>query len=195
MPEMKATAPKMKFIPTKELPDVILIKPPVRRDERGYFLEIYHQRKFQEHGITKTFVQDNHSFSAMRGILRGLHAQLEHPQGKLVRVIRGKIFDVAVDLRPGSPTFRKWVGATLSGRNCHQLYVPPGFAHGFCVLSGSAHVQYKCTELYDAADEIVVAWNDPEIGIEWPVAEPILNERDRRAPRLAEIVQRLGVYR
>jgi dTDP-4-dehydrorhamnose 3,5-epimerase len=184
----------MKFVPTA-LPGVIRIEPRVFRDERGYFLEIYHQRKFRDNGICEPFVQDNHSYSAVRGTLRGLHAQLLHPQGKLVRAILGEIFDVAVDLRPGSPTFGKWVGEVLSGENLRQLYVPGGFAHGFCVLSESAHVQYKCTELYDPADEIVVAWNDPEIGIEWPVAQPTLNERDRTAPRLAEIVQRLGVYR
>jgi dTDP-4-dehydrorhamnose 3,5-epimerase len=184
----------MKFAPTA-LPDVIRIEPRVFRDERGYFLEIYHQRKFRDNGICEAFVQDNHSYSAVRGTLRGLHAQLLRPQGKLVRAILGEIFDVAVDLRPGSPTFAKWVGEVLSGENFRQLYVPGGFAHGFCVLSESAHVQYKCTELYDPADEIVVAWNDPAIGIEWPVAQPILNERDRTAPRLAEIVQRLGVYR
>ncbi|HVT17968.1 MAG TPA: dTDP-4-dehydrorhamnose 3,5-epimerase [Thermoanaerobaculia bacterium] len=184
----------MNFVPTA-LPGVIRIEPRMFRDERGYFLEIYHQRKFRDNGIVEAFVQDNHSYSAVRGTLRGLHAQLLRPQGKLVRVVLGEIFDVAVDLRPGSPTFGEWVGEVLSGENLHQLYVPGGFAHGFCVLSESAHVQYKCTELYDPADEIVVAWNDPEIGIEWPVAQPILNERDRTAPRLAEIVQRLGVYR
>ncbi|HEV8579935.1 MAG TPA: dTDP-4-dehydrorhamnose 3,5-epimerase [Thermoanaerobaculia bacterium] len=172
------------------LPDVILVKPDVWRDERGFFLETYHLEKYRQGGLGEVFVQDNHSFS-VGNVLRGLHAQLLQPQGKLVRAIVGEIFDVAVDIRPDSPAFRKWVGERLSGENHHQLYVPPGFAHGFCVLSETAHIQYKCTELYRPADEISIAWNDPEIGIDWPIEDPILNAKDREAPRLAEIVPKL----
>lgn len=180
----------MKFQPLA-IPEVILVEPDVFRDERGFFLETYHAAKYAGGGIPEPFVQDNHSFST-RGILRGLHAQLRKPQGKLVRAILGEIFDVAVDIRPGSPTFGRWVGEVLSGDNFRQLYVPPGFAHGFCVLSETAHVQYKCTELYDRDDEIGVVWDDPEIGVAWPIADPLLNEKDRRAPRLADIVQKLA---
>jgi dTDP-4-dehydrorhamnose 3,5-epimerase len=173
-----------------DLPGVILVMPDVHPDERGFFLETYHRDKYAGGGIPETFVQDNQSFSHAR-VLRGLHAQLQYPQGKLVRAITGAIFDVAVDIRPGSPTFGRWVGETLSEENARQLYVPPGFAHGFCVLSATANVQYKCTDVYRPGDEIGVVWNDPEIGIAWPVADPVLNEKDRKAPRLAEIVQRL----
>jgi dTDP-4-dehydrorhamnose 3,5-epimerase len=179
----------MEFVPQR-LGEVILVKPDVWRDERGFFLETYHQEKYRAGGIADPFVQDNHSFS-VRGTLRGLHGQLRHPQGKLVRAILGEIFDVAVDARPDSPTFGQWCGATLSSDNHHQLYVPPGFVHGFVVLSDTAHVQYKCTDLFYKEDEIAVVWNDPDLGIEWPVAEPLLKDRDRDAPRLAEIVQKL----
>jgi len=174
-----------------DLPEVILVKPDVWSDERGHFLETYHLEKYRERGISETFVQDNQSFSK-RNVLRGLHAQIHHPQGKLVRVVLGEIFDVAVDIRPDSPTFRKSVSAVLSGDNHHQLWVPPGFAHGFCVLSKTAHMQYKCTTLYRPDDEITIAWNDPELGIDWPVENPILNEKDRSASRLAEILHRLS---
>ena len=173
-----------------DIPEVILVEPNVIHDARGFFLETYHRDKYAAGGIPETFVQDNQSFSR-KGVLRGLHAQLRHPQGKLVRAIIGEIFDVAVDIRPDSPTFGRWVGAVLSEENAHQLYVPPGFAHGFCVLSDVAHVQYKCTDVYQPGDEIGVVWNDPEIGIDWPVGDPVLNDKDRNAPRLAEIVQRL----
>ncbi|HEX2223375.1 MAG TPA: dTDP-4-dehydrorhamnose 3,5-epimerase [Thermoanaerobaculia bacterium] len=172
------------------IPEVILVQPAVHRDPRGFFLETYHAKRYAEGGIPEVFVQDNHSFSTAR-VLRGLHAQLYKPQGKLVRAILGEIFDVAVDIRPGSPTFGKWVGEVLSGDNARQLYVPPGFAHGFVVLSETAHVQYKCTELYDKADEIGIVWDDPEIGVDWPVKDPVVNDKDRQAPRLADIVQRL----
>jgi dTDP-4-dehydrorhamnose 3,5-epimerase len=184
----------MKFTPT-EIPDVVLIEPDVFADPRGFFVETHHAGKYREGGIGVTFVQDNHSFSSARGTLRGLHAQLHHPQGKLVHALLGEIWDVAVDLRPGSPTFKRWVARTLSGDNHHQLYVPPGFVHGFCVTSESAHVQYKCTELYRREDEISVVWNEPELGIAWPVAEPLLNDKDRAAPRLAEILDRLEAWR
>jgi dTDP-4-dehydrorhamnose 3,5-epimerase len=173
-----------------DIPEVILVEPNVIHDARGFFLETYHRDKYAAGGIPETFVQDNQSFSR-KGVLRGLHAQLRHPQGKLVRAIIGEIFDVAVDIRPDSPTFGKWVGAVLSEENAQQLYVPPGFAHGFCVLSDVAHVQYKCTDVYQPGDEIGIVWNDPEIGVDWPVGDPVLNDKDRNAPRLADIVQRL----
>jgi dTDP-4-dehydrorhamnose 3,5-epimerase len=180
----------VRFLP-RQIPEVILVEPKVHRDDRGFFLETYHQRKFADGGLNVEFVQDNHSRS-IRGTLRGLHAQLRRPQGKLVRAVLGEIFDVAVDIRPGSSTFGRWVGEVLSEENFHQLYVPPGFAHGFCVLSETAHVLYKCTELYDPKDEIVIAWNDPEIGIDWPVEGPLLSPRDLAAPRLAEVRDRLS---
>jgi dTDP-4-dehydrorhamnose 3,5-epimerase len=173
-----------------DLEGIVLVKPDVYGDARGFFLETYHAEKYRNGGIPDPFVQDNHSYS-VHGTLRGLHAQLRHPQGKLVRAIVGEIFDVAVDARPGSPTFGKWVSAVLSSENHYQLYVPPGFVHGFVVLSETAHVQYKCTDFYNKDDEIGVLWNDPDLGIEWPVADPLLNDRDRSFPRLAEIVHRL----
>jgi dTDP-4-dehydrorhamnose 3,5-epimerase len=182
----------MKFLPTA-IPEVMLVEPDVFRDDRGFFLETYQTRKYATAGLPESFVQDNHSFST-QGTLRGLHAQLRRPQGKLIRAILGEIFDVAVDIRPGSPTFGHWVSAVLSGENHHQLYVPPGFAHGFCVTSETAHVQYKCTELYDKEDEIAVLWDDPAIGISWPTAAPLLSPRDLGAPTLAEIMHKLTVY-
>ena len=182
----------MKFTP-KAIPDVILIEPDVYRDARGFFLETWHERKYAEGGICGPFVQDNHSHSR-RGSLRGLHAQREHPQGKLVRVVDGEVFDVAVDIRRGSASFGQWVGDRLSGENLRQLWIPPGFAHGFCVLSETVHLEYKCTAFYDADDEIAIAWNDPEIGIEWPIASPTLSAKDAAAPRLAEILERLPAW-
>ena len=182
----------MRFIQT-EIPGVVIIEPDVHRDPRGYFLETYHERKYAEGGIRGPFVQDNHSFS-LRGTLRGLHAQRRRPQGKLVRAVEGEMFDVAVDIRRGSPTFSKWVGVTLSGENLRQFYVPPGFAHGFCVLSERVHVVYKCTDFYDREDEFGVAWNDPEIGIAWPITEPALSARDTTAPRLDKIRERLPLF-
>ena len=173
-----------------DLPGVIVVEPDVYRDARGFFLETYQARKYREGGIAATFVQDNHSYS-VRDTLRGLHAQRQRPQGKLVRVIRGAIFDVAVDIRRGSPTFLRWVGATLSGENFRQLYVPPGFAHGFCVMSDIAEVEYKCTELYQPSDELCIIWNDPAIAIDWPVAAPLLSERDRAGMTCAELDERL----
>lgn len=181
----------MKFLPTA-IPEVVRVEPDVFRDDRGFF-ETYQTRKYGTAGLPETFVQDNHSFST-QGTLRGLHAQLRRPQGKLIRAILGEIFDVAVDIRPGSPTFGHWVSAVLSGENHHQLYVPPGFAHGFCVTSETAHVQYKCTELYEKDDEIAVLWNDPAIGISWPTAAPLLSPRDLAAPTLAEILHKLAAY-
>ena len=179
----------MRFV-EKELPGVVVIEPDVYRDARGYFLETYHAGKYAAAGLPSAFVQDNHSYS-VRHTLRGLHLQLHKPQGKLVRVIDGEIWDVAVDVRPSSPTFGGWTAELLSADNFKQIYIPAGCAHGFCVLSDTAHVQYKCTELYDPSDEIGIAYNDPGLAIAWPVAEPLLSERDRRHARFADIVQRL----
>jgi dTDP-4-dehydrorhamnose 3,5-epimerase len=184
----------VKVAPTA-IPGVLLIEPDVFRDPRGFFLETFHRRKFREAGLPEVFVQDNHSYSAARGVLRGMHAQLHHPQGKLVRAVLGEVFDVAVDLRPDSPTFGRWMSEVLSGENLRQLYVPPGCAHGFLVLSDTAHVEYKCTDLYDRADEIGLVWDDPEIAIGWPPGAPLLNDRDRGWPRLAELRPLLGAYR
>jgi len=176
-----------------DLPGVVLVEPVVHRDSRGFCLETYNERRYREAGITATFVQDNHSRSA-RGTLRGLHFQVRRLQGKLVRAVAGEMFDVAVDIRRGSPTFGRWVGARLSAENFRQIYIPPGFAHGFCVLSDVGEVEYKCTELYEAADELVIAWNDPQIGIAWPASEPLLSAKDKAAPRLAEVLDRLPAY-
>jgi len=180
---------RLQFHPT-ELEEVILVEPVVHQDSRGFFLETYHQEKYAEGGIAPVFVQDNHSYST-KGTLRGLHAQLEHPQGKLVCAVTGEIFDVAVDIRPDSPTFGRWVGRVLSGTNHRQLWVPPGFAHGFCVLGKDAHVQYKCTTFYQRNDEIGILWNDPQIGIDWPVKEPRLSDKDRSAKALETFLPRL----
>ena len=178
----------MRFLP-QELPEVILVEPVVHRDARGFFLETFHAAKFRAAGLPTLFVQDNHSAS-VRGTLRGLHLQLRKPQGKLVRVIEGEIWDVAVDARPDSPTFGRWTAATLSAENHRLLYIPPGFAHGFCVLSDRAQVHYKCTELYDPADEVGVAYDDPALNIQWPVSEPLLSDRDRRHGTLHDLTQR-----
>ena|SRR5687767_1152370 len=182
----------MRFQPT-EIPDVITIEPDVHRDARGFFLEYYNERKYREGGIRASFVQDNHSRS-MYGTLRGLHAQRRSPQGKLVRAIEGEIFDVAVDVRRGSPTFGRWVGVRLSAENFKQIYVPPGFAHGFCVLSELAQVEYKVSDFYDPTDELGLLWNDPEVGIQWPVQEPLLSAKDESARRLREIMDQLPQY-
>lgn len=174
------------------LPGVLLIEPDVHRDGRGFFLETYRVDRYRECGIDAPFVQDNHSRS-VQGTLRGLHLQLRRPQGKLIRVIEGEVFDVAVDVRRGSPAFGRWVSVTLSADNFRQVYVPPGFAHGFYVVSPIAQVEYKCTDVYDPASEIGVAWNDPAIGIEWPAREPLLSARDSAHPTLAAIADRLPV--
>jgi dTDP-4-dehydrorhamnose 3,5-epimerase len=175
------------------IPDVILIEPTVFGDSRGFFFESYHEEKFQEAGIPLPFVQDNHSKSA-KGVLRGLHGQSPNPQGKLISVIEGEIFDVAVDARTGSPTYGEHVSVTLSAENKQQLYVPPGLVHGFCVTSDVAQVQYKCTDLYHPEAEFSVAWNDPDLGIQWPVENPVLSEKDQRAPRLCDMQGRLLRY-
>lgn len=169
------------------LPDVIIIEPKVFGDERGFFLESYQKTKFAEHGILADFVQDNHSRS-IGNVLRGLHYQIQQPQGKLVRVIAGEIFDVAVDIRRGSPTFGKWVGDYLSSDNKRMIWVPPGFAHGFYVTSPEAEVIYKATDYYAPQWERTIAWNDPAIGIDWPTGEvsPILSQKDVAGKLLAE---------
>ena len=176
----------MKFIETT-LPGVIRIEPDVYRDERGFFLESYNQQKYSPY-VTEVFVQDNHSLSG-KGALRGLHAQYPNPQGKLVRVIRGEVLDVAVDIRVGSATFGQWHGERLSADNHLQLYIPPGFAHGFCVLSDSAEFEYKCTDTYHPENEIVIAWDDPDISIDWPVATPVLSARDQQGQPLGELLE------
>lgn len=176
----------MKVLPT-ELPGVLVMEPKVFGDARGFFLESFNRRVFREAtGLDPDFVQDNHSRSA-RGVLRGLHYQLRQPQGKLVRVVRGSVFDVAVDLRRSSPTFGRWVGETLSEDNHRQLWIPPGFGHGFVVLSDVADFLYKATDYYAPEDERCIAWNDPAIGIRWPVAgKPQLSAKDAGAALLTE---------
>jgi dTDP-4-dehydrorhamnose 3,5-epimerase len=183
----------MNFRPTP-LAGVILVEPDVHSDARGFFLEAYHAVKYKAAGIDAIFVQDNHSKSG-RGTLRGLHAQWRKPQGKLVRTLAGEIFDVAVDARKGSPTFGKWFGTTLSSTNHHQLWVPAGFIHGFCVVSETAEVEYKCTDLYDPGGELGVAWNDPAIGVVWPTSQPILSAKDAAAPPLSAVLDKLPSFR
>ena len=168
------------------LEGVLLIEPKVFQDARGFFLESYTKQKYMAHGIDVEFIQDNHSASA-KNVLRGLHFQAVRQQAKLVRVIQGEIFDVAVDIRPNSPTFGKWVGHRLSKENRLQLYVPVGFAHGFCVMSDTAEVLYKCTDYYSPQDERGIIWNDPDLGISWPTDNPILSPKDGNYPRLRNI--------
>jgi dTDP-4-dehydrorhamnose 3,5-epimerase len=182
----------LRITPTA-LPEVLLVEPRVFRDDRGFFLETYHERRYREAGLEARFVQDNHSRS-VRGTLRGLHCQRLRPQGKLVRCVEGELFDVAVDLRRGSPTFKRWVGVLLSAESFRQLWIPEGFAHGFCVLSEHAQMEYKCTDFYAPDDELSLIWNDPEIGIEWPVEKPRLSDKDAGAPCLAEVLELLPVY-
>ncbi len=169
-----------------DLPGVLIVEPKVFGDERGFFMESWNGRRYEEVGLPGRFVQDNLSFSA-RGVLRGLHFQNPNPQGKLVSVLQGEVFDVAVDIRVGSPTFGRWAATTLSAENKHQLYIPPDFAHGFVVTSETALFFYKCTDYYAPSSEGIVLWNDPEIGIEWPIESPTLSERDRNARRLGEM--------
>lgn len=169
-----------------DIPGVIVLEPVVHRDSRGFFLETYHIEKYRDAGISGTFVQDNHSCSR-KGTLRGLHYQLRNPQGKLVYVARGEIFDVAVDIRRGSPTFRRWVGVNLSAENRRQLYIPEGFAHGFCVISEAADVFYKCTDLYAPGDDYGILWSDASLAINWPVSAPLLSDKDAGNPLLADV--------
>lgn len=168
------------------LKGVLLIEPRVFEDSRGHFLETYQEDRYAQAGIRGPFVQDNLVKSGRR-VLRGLHLQNPHGQGKLVQVLEGEIFDVAVDVRPGSPTFGRWTAVTLSAASHRQIFLPPDFAHGYVVLGDGALVSYKTTEVHTPDAELAVAWNDPEIGIDWPVADPVLNERDGAAPRLSEI--------
>jgi dTDP-4-dehydrorhamnose 3,5-epimerase len=175
----------MEFIRTA-IPDVVVIEPRIFADERGFFLESWERSKFAKGGIDLDFVQDNHSRSS-QWVLRGLHYQIRKPQGKLVRVVEGEVFDVAVDLRRSSSTFGRWVGERLSSQNQRMLWVPPGFAHGFLVLSQTADFLYKCTDFYDKASERSLAWNDPALSIEWPLPsgiEPVISAKDADAPGL-----------
>jgi len=177
----------VKFTPTC-IPDIVIVEPRVHADDRGFFMETWHSRRFADAGLDVTFVQDNHSRSA-GGVLRGLHYQRSYPQGKLVRVVVGAVFDVAVDLRRSSPTFGQWVTAILSSDNKRQLWVPPGFAHGFYVMSDVAEVSYKCTEFFAPDDERTIVWNDPELAIPWPVdvrREPRLSARDALGARFRD---------
>jgi dTDP-4-dehydrorhamnose 3,5-epimerase len=181
---------------TTDLPGVVVIEPQVFRDQRGFFFETYHQQKYREVGIETMFLQDNHSRSE-RGTVRGLHAQIQRPQGKIIWVIEGEIYDVAVDIRRGSPHFGHWLGVWLSSDNHRQVFIPPGFAHGFCVTSDAAQVVYKCTEFYDPSDEITILWNDPELSIDWPseiIANPILSQKDIVAKPLRELMDVLPIY-
>jgi len=181
-------------VTTTELEGVLLIEPKVFGDARGYFIETWARDRYVQAGVKLDFVQDNMSRSR-RGALRGMHLQHPHGQGKLVQVVEGEVFDVAIDVRVGSPTFGRWVGYVLSAENHRQLWVPPGFAHGFCVTSEHALFSYKCTDVYHPETELGVLWSDPEIAIEWPVTEPVLSEKDARYPRLSEIPrERLPVY-
>jgi dTDP-4-dehydrorhamnose 3,5-epimerase len=177
----------MTITPAGTLPDVLIVDPTVHRDDRGFFVESYHEPRYRRAGIDVRFVQDNHSRS-VRGTLRGLHWQTApHAQAKLIRVLAGEVLDVAVDVRDASPTFGRWTAVTLSADNFRQLFVPTGFAHGFLVLSDVADVEYKCSDVYDRAAERGLMWNDPEIGIAWPIADPILSPRDRAHPPLAAL--------
>jgi dTDP-4-dehydrorhamnose 3,5-epimerase len=183
----------LEFLNTS-LQGVILIKPVVFKDPRGFFMETFHKKKYRDGGIDRAFVQDNFS-SSQKDTLRGLHYQLRHPQAKLIYAIKGEIYDVVVDIRQGSPTFRQWMGIVLSEGNRYQLFIPEGFAHGFCVLSETAEVVYKCTDFYMPDDEFGVLWSDPSIGIDWPVKDPLLSEKDTRYPVVGEIPEEnLPVY-
>ncbi len=183
----------MRVTPT-DLPDVLIVEPRVYEDERGYFLETFQAHRYAQAGIPGPFVQDNLSFSR-QGVLRGLHYQHPHAQGKLVWVLQGEVFDVAVDIRKGSPTFGRWVGVWLSAENRRQVWIPPGFAHGFCVVSETALFTYKCTDYYAPEAEGTVRWDDPDLGIAWPVSKPIVSPKDARGLRLKEIpAERLPPY-
>ena len=175
----------MIFSSSPVLRKVFVIHPDVHADKRGYFMETYHQKEFSASGIDVAFIQDNQSRSA-RGTLRGLHYQIQRPQGKLIRVLYGEVFDVSVDIRRSSPDFGKWFGIRLSGENKTAIYVPPDFAHGFCVLSERAEFFYKCTDFYVPEFERTIRWDDPDLAIDWPLKEPILSEKDAAAPFLRD---------
>ena len=179
----------MQIKPTP-LEGMLILEPRIFEDERGYFMETHHNQRFQSADIDCTFVQDNLSFSK-KNVLRGLHFQKTKPQAKLIQAVSGGIFDVGVDLRKGSPTFGKWSGAVLSEENKLQLFVPEGFAHGFCVLSETADVIYKCSDLYTPEDQYGILWSDPEIGIDWNVKEPLLSEKDSKCLKLSEVPEDL----
>ena len=176
----------MEFVQTI-IPDVILVKPTVIKDDRGFFMESYHVEKFKLGGIESTFVQDNHAKSVQH-TLRGLHFQMKFPQAKLLRCLQGEVFDVAVDIRKDSPYFGKWLGVELSGDNKYQLFIPQGFAHGYYVLSETAEIIYKCSEIYHPEDEQAIIWNDPEIAIEWEIDKPILSGRDKNNMFLKDLL-------
>jgi len=175
----------MKIIQTS-IPDVLIIKPQAFGDQRGFFMETFHAERYRNAGIAGPFVQDNFSRS-VRNVLRGLHYQVRKPQGKLVQVMKGKVYDVAVDIRSGSPYFGRWEGIELSEENNTQFYVPPGFAHGFCVLSDVVDFAYKCTDYYNPEDEAGICWNDPDIGIDWPLDDPVLSSKDTTYPVLKDV--------
>jgi dTDP-4-dehydrorhamnose 3,5-epimerase len=177
-----------------EIPGVVILEPKVFGDARGFFMETFSAQRYQQAGIVGPFVQDNIS-SSQKGVLRGLHFQNPNPQAKLVQVLQGEVFDVAVDIRSGSPTFGKWIGATLSAENHRQFFVPAGFAHGFCVLSDTAMFHYKCSDYYAPAFEGGIAWNDPDIGIDWPIKTPSLSAKDAAYGRLKDFpANKLPVY-
>jgi dTDP-4-dehydrorhamnose 3,5-epimerase len=175
---------------TTSLPGVILIEPQVFEDPRGFFMETFHKKKYAVEGIDRVFVQDNHSHSK-QGTLRGLHYQLRHAQGKLIYVVAGEVFDVAVDIRCGAPTFGKWSGTYISAENKRQLYIPEGFAHGFSVLSETADVIYKCTDFYTPGDEYGIFWADPTIDIDWKIESPVLSKKDSQNPELSQVAKEL----
>jgi len=175
----------MNVIKTK-LPGVLIIEPGVFGDSRGFFKEIYHKERYRENGVDVEFVQDNFSRSS-RGVLRGLHFQKKNPQGKLIQCLKGEIYDVVVDIKADSDTYGEYQGFELSDTNHRQIYIPPGYAHGFCVTSEIADISYKCTDFYQPDDEGGVAWNDPQIGIQWPVKEPTLSAKDQGHPLLREL--------
>ncbi len=175
----------MKVIKT-EINGVLIVEPKVFGDTRGHFLETHHQARYETSGINRKFVQDNLSYSE-KNILRGLHFQVKKPQAKLVQVVTGEVFDVAVDLRKNSPTFGKWTSVILSETNRRQFFIPEGFAHGFCVLSDNAHFMYKCSDYYDPEDEAGILWSDPDIGIRWPVGDPVISEKDKEYSYLSDL--------
>jgi len=181
----------MKFLHTK-LPGVIIVQPDVFHDSRGFFLETYRADKYRQGGIEAIFVQDNHSRS-VKDTIRGLHAQRRHPQAKLIRALNGAIIDVVVDIQRGSPTYLQWIKVELSAANFRQVFIPAGYAHGICIVSEFAEIEYKCSDYYDPEDELRIIWDDPSIGIEWPVKTPLLSPKDSQARPLNEQVNLLPV--
>jgi len=173
-----------------EIPDIKIIELDTFPDNRGYFFETYHEQRYKNKGLSSTFLQDNVSYSK-QNVLRGLHFQQKNPQGKLIMPIVGQIYDVAVDIRTNSPTFGKWVGVSLSENHPRQLFLPEGFAHGFCVISQYAIVHYKCTNFYDPGDNCGIIWNDPDIAIDWPIEKPIVSQRDNQLPAFKEYIGKL----